>query len=91
METKQEQDNTEYPEMESPTLQDEYTQEEINGLIAGVRPESMDFGRFRSARKLIKQGIKGYLKGKYFFVSSQIISSEDGKYYRQTKTYRKEK
>lgn len=78
-------------EQTTETLQDKYTPEEINGLIAGVRPKSMDFEQFKIARKLIKRGIKGHLKGKYFFVSSRLVSGEDKEVYKETATYRKEK
>jgi hypothetical protein len=78
-------------EVKVPTLADEYTQEEINGLIAGVRPAGMEYERFKVLRTAIKRGIKGLMKGKYFFVSSRLVSAEDGKVYKETMSYRKEK
>lgn len=71
---------------------EELTQENINQLVSGVRPEGMEFETFKRLRKSVKQGIKGYLEGRYFFISTNIqnIGNErNPQYVRKTATYRK--
>jgi hypothetical protein len=71
----------------------EVTKEEIDSIVSGVRPKDMDFELFKKIRKQLKTGIKGYLKGKYFFVSSTLKPNENGTegLVRHTATYIKEK
>lgn len=76
---------------------DKITKEELDYLMSGVRPPDMEFERYKKLRKEIKNGVKGYLKGKYFFISSNLVPLPDpsgqksDKYVRKTATYVKEK
>ena len=76
---------------------DKITKEELDYLVSGVRPPDMEFERYKKLRKEIKNGIKGYLKGKYFFISANLVplNTDDhkkpSKYVRKTATYVKEK
>lgn len=45
------------------------TQAEAESVLKGVRPEGMDFDVFRKYRKIMKQTIKGKLRGKLFWRS----------------------
>lgn len=73
----------------------ELTREEIDCIFAGIRPKDMDFELFKKLRKNMKHGLKGYLKGKYFFISSTVKPAgkdkPDGLYTKHTATYVKEK
>jgi hypothetical protein len=71
----------------------EVTREEIDSIVSGVRPKDMDFELFKKLRKQLKYGIKGYLKGRYFFVASTIAPKEEGskEFIRHTATYIKPK
>lgn len=64
------------------------TKEELDSVISGVRPDDMDFDAFKELRKASKDGIKGYLKGKYFFISTVLVP-EGTKLVRKTLTYKK--
>ena len=76
---------------------DKVTKEELDYLVSGVRPPDMEFERYKKLRRGIKDGIKGYLKGKYFFISTNLVplnkasENEPNKYVRKTATYVKEK
>ena len=76
---------------------DSVTKEELDYLTSGVRPPDMEFEKYKKLRKAIKNGIKGYLKGRYFFISSNLVplnkasENEPSKYVRKTATYVKEK
>ena len=76
---------------------DKITKEELDYLVSGIRPPDMEFERYKKLRKEIKNGIKGYLKGRYFFISTNLVppnkasENEPSKYVRKTATYVKEK
>ncbi len=71
---------------------DEVSKEEIDSIVSGVRPRDMDFELFKKLRKELKAGIKGYLKGRYFFISSTLKPNENGTegLVRHTATYIKD-
>lgn len=71
---------------------EELTQQEMDQIVSGVRPVNMEFNTFKRLRKAAKSGIQGYLKGKYFFISTgyKEVDTPNGKeYVRQTATYKK--
>ena len=74
---------------------DKVTKEELDYLVSGVRPPDMEFERYKKLRKGIKEGIRGYLKGKYFFISTNLVPlNKEGdntptQYVRKTATYKK--
>lgn len=71
----------------------ELTKDEIDSIFSGVRPEGMDFEVFKKLRKEMKHGLKGYLKGKYFFLSTTLKPGENNTegLVRHTATYVKDK
>lgn len=71
----------------------ELTKEDIDKIFCGVRPANMDYETFKKLRKEMKRGLKGYLKGKYFFISTALKPGEGNTegLTRHTATYIKEK
>lgn len=71
------------------------TQDEIDSILKGIRPDDMEFIAFKKLRALMNRTVKGHLRGKLFFKSVHMepVKQEDGttKYRRNTATYVKEK
>ena len=65
-----------------------YTQEQVDQLMRGERPEGMDFEKFKFLRALVKKMQKNYKKGQMLHLSSWLEPIEGTKYERRvTKTY----
>jgi hypothetical protein len=75
------------PQEQVPTLSDD----EVDSIMRGIRPEGMDFEDFKMYRREFNKRVKNHLNGRWFFVSSTLVTGEDGIRYRETKTYVKEK
>lgn len=70
----------------------DYSEEEIDLILQGIRPEGMDFEEFRVLRIKSKKLLKGYLKGRLFHKSSWLERIPDTEFvYRKTETYIKSK
>lgn len=69
------------------------TQEDLNKLFTGERPEGMEYSEYKEYRKLLKSEIKNRLKGTLVFVSSTPEIDKDNKLTgrRLVRTYIKEK
>lgn len=65
-----------------------FSDEEVDLISKGIRPDSMDYNIFKYYRKLANNYVKVYLKGKYKHVSSWIEPVEGTKeFIRKTSTY----
>jgi hypothetical protein len=67
----------------------ELTEEEVDLIVTGKRPEGMDYELFSYYRKLAKGYLKAKLKGTMFFTSVDYIPQSDKTYKRVTDTYKK--
>ena len=69
-------------------MEKSYSQEQIDLITKGVRPEDMDYEEFKTLRAEINKMLKGYLKGRVFHKSSWVEEIPGTKYiYKKTKTY----
>jgi len=74
--------------MEQEQQSSRYSQETIDLIIQGIRPEGMPFEEFKRLRAYSNKMKKTYLKGNMFHQSSWIEPVEGTKYYtKKTKTY----
>ena len=73
------------------------TDEELDLIFKGIRPEDVDFELYKGIRRSFRKALNKHLKGKFMFISNtpEVIETEDGKKEfnydkRYTKTYIKE-
>ena len=48
----------------------ELTQEDLNKLFTGERPEGMDFNEYKKYRSIMNKSLRNRLKGSWHFISS---------------------
>lgn len=76
---------------------EELTEEHLDEIFKGKRPEDIDFELYKGVRRSFRKALNKHLRGKFMFISNtpEIVTSEDGKKEfnydkRYTKTYIKE-
>ena len=76
---------------------EELTEEHLDEIFKGIRPEDVDFELYKGVRRSFRKTLNRHLKGKFMFISNtpEVITKEDGSKEfnydkRYTKTYIKE-
>ena len=71
-------------------MEKKITDDELDLIFKGIRPEGMEYSEFKEYRSLMKQQLKQRLRGRWFFISSTPEIKDDMPTGRQlTQTYKK--
>lgn len=72
------------------TEEKKITNEDLNLIFKGIRPEGMEYSEFKEYRSLMKRQLRDNLRGRWFFVASTPELKDDIPTGRQlTQTYKK--
>ena len=74
-------------------MEQKITNEDLDLIFKGIRPEGMEYSEFKEYRSLMKSEVKKRLKGTLVFVSSTPEIDKDNKFTgrRLVRTYKKSK